>query len=145
MDAGSLDSRCLFCRIIGGQIPCHRIDENQHVLAFLDINPLTAGHTIVVPKHHAEFLEALPPEWVEGLARALGPLAARVARALGAAGYNVLVNNGQAAGQVIPHVHFHIIPRREGDGLGYRWKARAASESELAELAARIASVPAGG
>jgi len=138
MNAGTLDPKCLFCRIIGGQIPCHRVEENEHVLAFLDINPLTAGHTIVVPKHHAEFLEGLPAEWVNELARALGPLATRVARAVGAVGYNLLVNNGQAAGQVIPHVHFHIIPRHEGDGLGYRWKARAASESELAELAARI-------
>jgi histidine triad (HIT) family protein len=128
----------IFTRIIRGLIPCQRIFENEHVLAMLDINPLADGHTLVVPKRQVERLEQLPPEEAAEIARHLGRIAASIVAVTGAEGYNVLQNNGAAAGQVVPHVHFHIIPRRSGDGLGYRWNAKPAEPAALAALAERI-------
>lgn len=136
MSAAAADS--IFSRIIRGEIPCQRIFENEHVLAFLDINPLSEGHTLVVPKRQCERLEDLPPEEAAAIARVLGPIARRVLVATAARDYNVLQNNGPTSGQEVPHVHFHIIPRRAGDGLGYRWKPKPADPAVLAELAQRI-------
>jgi len=132
----------IFTRIIRGEIPCQRVFEDEHVLAFLDINPLSEGHTLVVPKRQVERLEQLPPEEAAAVGRVLGVIARRILVATGAPGYNLLQNNGAVAGQLVPHVHFHIIPRREGDGLGYRWNARPAAPDALARLAARINAVP---
>jgi histidine triad (HIT) family protein len=136
MASGSGD--CVFCKIIAGDIPCHRVFENDHMLAFLDIAPLSQGHTVVIPKRHSERLEQLDPEVVAAIGRQLGLLGRRVVSATAAEGYNVLQNNGRVAGQVVPHVHFHIIPRRSDDGLGYRWNAKSAAQDELAALARRI-------
>lgn len=136
MASGSGD--CVFCKIIAGDVPCHRVFENEHLLAFLDIGPLARGHTVVIPKAHAERLDQLDPEVVAEVGRQLGRIGRRVVSATAAEGYNVLQNNGSVAGQVVPHVHFHIIPRRSGDGLGYRWNAKSAAQDELAALATRI-------
>lgn len=136
MASGSGD--CVFCKIIASGIPCHRVFENDHLLAFLDIAPLAQGHTVVIPKAHAERLDQLDPEVVAEVGRQLGRIGRRVVSATAAEGYNVLQNNGSVAGQVVPHVHFHIIPRRSGDGLGYRWNAKSAAQDELAALATRI-------
>ncbi len=132
------DSETIFTKIIKGEIPCQRVFENEHVLAFLDIAPLAEGHTLVIPKCQVERLEDLPPETAAEIARQLGPIARRILAATGAEGYNILQNNGKVAGQEVPHVHFHIIPRRPGDGLGYRWNARPADPQALADLAERI-------
>lgn len=109
---------CTFCRIVAGKLPAEIVYEDQQVMAFLDANPLNPGHTLVIPKAHVESLSELPEE-------ACGPLlstAVRVARAareaLGAAGVNLVVNDGRAAGQAIPHLHLHVIPRFPGDGGG---------------------------
>jgi histidine triad (HIT) family protein len=134
----------VFTRIIHGEIPCHRIFENEHVLAFLDISPLADGHTIVIPKRQVERLDGLPPDEAAEIGRCLGAIAARVVSVTGAEGYNILQNNGAVAGQVVPHVHFHIIPRRAGDGLGYRWQPQKRSPEQLAGLAARIAAALSG-
>ena len=138
MIAGEINADCVFCKIIRGEIPCQRIFDSPHVLAFLDINPLSQGHTVVIPKHHTERLEDLPEEWSVELARSFGLIARAVTGAVGAEAYNLLQNNGSLAGQVVPHVHFHIIPRRADDGLGYRWKAKPASADELRSLAERV-------
>jgi histidine triad (HIT) family protein len=134
------NSDTIFTKIIKGQIPCHKVYENDHVLAFLDINPLVEGHTLVIPKMQVERLEDLPPEAAAEIGRRLGAIARRVLAAVGADDYNILQNNGPASGQEVPHVHFHIIPRRSGDGLGYRWHPRAVDSADLAALAVRIAA-----
>ena len=134
----SAPTESIFAKIIDGQIPCHRIFENEHLLAFLDINPLSEGHTLVVPKRQVERLEHLPPDDAAEIARQLGAIARRILAVTGAPGYNILQNNGRVAGQEVPHVHFHIIPRRAGDGLGYRWDPKPASPEALTALAARI-------
>ncbi len=136
-------SESIFSKIVNGEIPCHRVFENDHLLAFLDITPLSEGHTLVVPKRQVERLEDLPPEDVAEIARQLGPIAKRILAVTGAQGYNILLNTGRVAGQEVPHVHFHIIPRRAGDGLGYRWNAKRAAPETLADLAKRINAVDA--
>jgi len=128
----------IFTRIIRGEIPCHRIHEDAHVLALLDINPLAPGHALVVPKRQTQRLDELTPDEIAAATRVIGDLARRLVAATGAEGYNILQNNGAVAGQEVPHVHFHIIPRRTGDGLGYRWNAKKSDPAQLAALAAKI-------
>ena len=128
----------IFAKIVRGEIPCQRVFENEHLLAFLDINPLAEGHTLVISKHPVARLEELPPETAAELARVLPLLTRKVLAATGASDCNVLLNNGAGAGQEIPYVHVHIIPRQPGDGLGYRWKPQKRAPEELTELAERI-------
>lgn len=134
-------SDSIFTRIIRGEIPCQRVFESPTVFAFLDINPLAPGHTLVVPKRQVERLEQLPEDEAADIARVLGRIARAILAVTGAPDYNVLQNNGSSAGQVVPHVHFHIIPRREHDGLGFRWNAKAAGDDELKSLRDRLAAI----
>jgi len=133
----------IFTRIIKGQIPCHRIHEDEHVLAFLDINPISEGHTLVVPKEPAETVDKLSDEAAAAIGRALPRISRAVLKATGAAAFNILQNNGREAHQVVPHVHFHIIPRfadrAEGGGLGIGWNAGSLDAAKGKDLAARIA------
>lgn len=130
----------IFTRIIAGEIPCHRVYEDEHVIAFLDIGPLSRGHVLVVPKEERERLHELSEESAAALGGALRRVAAAVVRATGCADYNVLQNNGTAAHQAVMHVHFHVIPRHaDGTGLGIRWDARTlpADAAALAQSIAR--------
>jgi histidine triad (HIT) family protein len=129
----------IFGKIIAGQIPCHRVYEDERVLAFLDINPLTRGHTLVVPKEPAETLDALSDESAAALGRVLPRICRAVMAATGAKQYNVLENNGAGAHQAVFHVHFHIIPKpNPAEGLGIAWPARALDPKEAAELVKSI-------
>ncbi|MBI5865136.1 MAG: HIT family protein [Planctomycetes bacterium] len=137
-ESGRKTADSIFTKIIRGEIPCAKVLETDLLIAFLDIAPLAEGHTLVIPKRQVERLEELSPAEAGAIAAVLGPLALRILKATGAGDYNILQNNGAAAGQVVPHVHFHIIPRREGDGLGYRWNAQRSEPAKLAALAERI-------
>lgn len=117
------DADCIFCKIVAGQIPCHKLYENDCVLAFLDIGPLSRGHCLVIPKEHYTTIDQMPADLASACAAVLPKLSKAIVTATGAAGWNVLQNNGAIAGQEVNHVHFHIIPRADGDGLGYRWLA----------------------
>lgn len=117
------DPSCVFCKIVSGGIPSLKVFENSDLLAFLDIGPLAEGHLLVIPKDHYERLDEMPPDLVASIGRELPRLAPAVMRAAGVSAYNILQNNGKPSGQVVMHVHFHIIPRKDGDGLGYRWPA----------------------
>jgi histidine triad (HIT) family protein len=113
----------IFSKIIRGEIPCHKLYEDDLVLAFLDINPLTPGHTLVIPKEPAVTLDALSDESAAALGRVLPRLSRAVLKATGARDYNILQNNGAGAHQAVFHVHFHIIPKlADGRGLGVGWK-----------------------
>jgi histidine triad (HIT) family protein len=129
---------CIFCKIAGGEIPCKKIYEDEAVLAFLDIRPVSDGHTLVIPKTHFEKLDECPAEVLGGIGRCLGGIAKAVVGAMGAAGYNVLCNTGRAAGQLVDHVHFHIIPRNEGDGVFTRWPAYEYEQGMADVIAAKI-------
>jgi histidine triad (HIT) family protein len=116
----------IFSRIIRGEIPCHRVYEDEHVLAFLDIGPLSQGHTLVIPKEPAATLDKLSDEASAAVGRVLPRLARAVMQATGATSYNILQNNGADAHQAVFHVHFHIIPKYAGKKLprALRWRRR---------------------
>jgi len=109
---------CIFCRIVKGEVPCYKVYEDDKVLAFLDINPLAKGHTLVIPKKHAYKLEDLEEEDAKALLMATYKLIPRVKLALSAPATTIAINNGKESGQEIEHVHIHIIPRFKGDGGG---------------------------
>ncbi len=113
----------IFDKILSGEIDCHRVYEDDHTLAFLDISPLAPGHTLVIPKEAREHLHQLSDESAAALGRALPRVARAVLAATGAEHYNVLQNNGESAHQAVPHVHFHIIPRLGEQGLGIQWNS----------------------
>jgi histidine triad (HIT) family protein len=131
----------IFGKIIAGQIPCHKVYEDDRVLAFLDINPLTRGHTLVIPKEPAPTLAELSDESAAALGRVLPRLCRAVIAATGVSEYNVLENNGAGAHQAVFHVHFHIIPRPgPHEGLELQWSPRALEQSDAAELVKSISS-----
>jgi histidine triad (HIT) family protein len=109
---------CIFCRIVAGEIPAEVVAREPAVTAFLDVHPLADGHVLVVPRAHAACVEDLEPTDADALFRAVVRLAGPVRDALGAAGTTIGINNGDATGQTIPHVHVHIVPRWPGDGAG---------------------------
>ena len=129
----------IFGKIIRGEIPCHRVYEDDHVLAFLDIGPLSEGHTLVIPKEEAETLDQLSDESAAAIGRVLPRICRAVMDATGAGACNVLQNNGSLAHQAVFHVHFHVIPKRSADeGLGLRWEPGEVDEDRAAALAERI-------
>jgi histidine triad (HIT) family protein len=131
----------VFGKIIRGQIPCHKVYEDDKVLAFLDINPLCTGHTLVVPKEPAETMDRLSDESAAALGRVLPRICRAVIAVTGVREYNVLENNGAGAHQAIPHVHFHIIPKPNvREGLGVGWPMGTFDHKAGAELAAKIAA-----
>lgn len=109
---------CIFCKIIAKEIPNYTVYEDDHVLAFLDISPRAKGHTLVVPKVHAENYFDLNEELLEHVARGVRKAMERIEHVLHPDGYNVGWNQGEAGGQEVPHLHVHIFPRYEGDGGG---------------------------
>jgi histidine triad (HIT) family protein len=134
-------AQTIFTKILAGDIPCHKVYEDEHVFAFLDINPLSPGHTLVIPREPAETLDRLSDAAAAALGRALPRICRAVLAATGAAAYNVLQNNGPTAHQAVFHVHFHIIPKlADGAGLGIGWKPHKLDPAEGAALAARIAA-----
>jgi len=132
-------SDTIFGKIIRGEIPCHRVYEDEQVLAFLDVNPIARGHTLVIPKEARVTLDQLSDDAAAAIGRVLPRIARAVLAATGARAYNVLQNNGAQAHQAVMHVHFHIIPKwDDGTGLGVGWKASKLVDG--AELAKAIAA-----
>jgi len=129
------DPNCIFCKIAAGEIPAAVVHQDEHLVVFLDISPLAEGHLLVIPREHWANLADMPAEQCAGLFSFMPRLGQALLKVTGAAGFNLLLNSGAVAGQVVPHVHCHLVPRRAGDGLGYRWNARqyaAGRDSELA-------------
>ncbi len=132
------DKDCIFCKVAAGQIPCSKIYEDQNVLAFLDIGPISEGHTLVIPKEHCTKVHNCRGELLSAVAAVLPKITAAVASATGADGYNVLCNNGRAAGQLVEHLHFHIIPRKTGDGVFTQWPAFKYPQGRIEKIAEKI-------
>lgn len=128
----------IFSKIVRGEIPCHKVYEDEHVLAFLDVFPLSRGHTLVIPKEPAETLDQLSDEAAAAIGRALPRICRAVKKVTGCEAYNVLQNNGRPAHQAVFHVHFHVIPKPNSDG-GLRWPAGKLEASEGAALARSVA------
>ncbi len=132
------DQECIFCRIVAGEVPADKVLDDEAGIAFLDIGPVAEGHTLLIPRKHAETLADMSEEDAAGLLRNLPRLGRAVQSATGCEGVNVLQNNGSIAGQLVPHVHFHIIPRSPGDEFHFNWPAGAYTEGRIDELAAAI-------
>jgi histidine triad (HIT) family protein len=128
---------CIFCKIAAGEIPSEKIFENADLLAFLDIRPVTKGHALVVPKKHvANFVESDDETLTKSVVQ-VRKIADAILRATGAKGFNLHVNNGEVAGQIVPHLHFHIIPRYADDGLKH-WPGRDIEPKTRKEIAEEI-------
>lgn len=136
-DKVSVES-CIFCKIIAGQIPCIKVFENDQVLAFLDVSPVSDGHTLVVPKSHTLRVDCTDPQTMTQLAAVLPRLAGAVQKAVNAEGYNILCNNGPAAGQVVEHVHVHIVPRKRNDGVFNQWPSFRYPQGKAEKIAEKI-------
>ena len=135
------DPDCIFCKIVAGKIPCAKIYESESCLAFLDIAPVHAGHALVLPKaHHATLLD-LPAELGSDLLQTLSKVGAAVMEGTGADGLNLMQNNFEAAGQLVHHAHFHLVPRFKDDGL-WLWPQTAYDDpDEMSRLAKKIADL----
>ncbi|MFH1838344.1 MAG: HIT family protein [Candidatus Kuenenbacteria bacterium] len=130
-------SNCIFCKIINKKIPCYKIYEDKDVLAFLDIAPVNYGHTLVISKKHYANFEEIPEEELCKIIKVVKKIGKAIIRGLEIKGYNIQVNNNPVAGQVISHVHFHIVPRTEKDGLCL-WPQQKYNEGEAEEIAKKI-------
>lgn len=135
-----MSEKTIFGKILDGEIPCHKLYEDDHVLAFLDIGPLSRGHSLVIPKERRTHLHELSDEASAAIGRVLPRIARAVMKATGATAYNVLQNNGSAAGQVVMHVHFHVIPRFADNGLGLIWNPSSLDQESAEALRDQIAA-----
>jgi histidine triad (HIT) family protein len=130
---------CIFCKIVRGEIPCHKILESKDFLAFLDITPTSVGHTLVIPKKHCENILDFPKAEEEDFVEFVKKVARAVKSGTKAEGFNLGMNNGVAAGQAVFHAHMHIMPRFTGDGFEL-WHGKSASKEELEEARKKIVS-----
>ena len=132
----SSDPNCIFCKIIAAEVSAAVVYEDDSVLAFLDVGPLADGHMLVIPRKHYTRLTDVPSELCAHMASVLPLLGRAALEVTKAEGFNVLLNQGAVAGQAVPHIHIHIIPRRKDDQLGYRWNAGKYPEGRASQLAA---------
>ncbi|KZO96901.1 HIT-like protein [Calocera viscosa TUFC12733] len=133
----SVVATCLFCRIVKGEIPSFKLTETEKTFSFLDIGPLSKGHSLVIPKFHAEKLHQVPDESLQDIL----VVAKKIALAIGCENYNILQNNGRIAHQEVGHVHFHVIPKpseSDSEGLVIGWPQSKPSMDELKALAEEI-------
>lgn len=129
----------IFSKILRGEIPCHKVYEDDWVLAFLDINPLSPGHTLVIPKEAAATVDEMSDDAAAAIGRVLPRISRAVLAATGATEFNILQNNGPGAHQAVFHVHFHVIPKfPDGRGLGVGWKPIKLEPGEDKALLAKI-------
>lgn len=133
------DPDCVFCKIVAGEIPATVVAQDERTLAFMDINPATRGHTLVIPRSHARDVHAIEPEDLQAVAASAQRIAARAVDRLGADGVNLLNSNGPAAWQTVFHFHLHVIPRYAGDPLRLPWVPAPGDADEIAAAGAQLA------
>jgi histidine triad (HIT) family protein len=131
---------CIFCKIVSGEIPSGKVYEDGSVIAFMDINPAKRGHCLVLPKEHYESIFDVSDEVLYETILAVKKVASAVQKAVKSDGVNILQNNNRAAGQLIPHIHFHVIPRFNGDGIDFSYRSEKYAGGEMAELLSKIKS-----
>jgi len=140
MSDNHLDDDCIFCKIIRGEIPSFKVYEDDDILAFLDVNPINKGHTLVIPKHHSRDILETPPQWIAKTFAGAGRVARAVQKTISPDGINILQANGPGAKQSVFHLHVHVIPRAMDDGLTMNWELVPGDMDELGKLAEKIAS-----
>jgi histidine triad (HIT) family protein len=132
------DPDCLFCKIVAGEVASERIAEDDRTVSFMDINPATRGHALVIPKAHAANLLEIDPDDLTAVALAAQQLAKRVPQALGAEGVNLINSCGSAAWQTVFHFHLHVIPRYADDPLKLPWTPAPGDADEIADAASAL-------
>ncbi len=134
----TLDSDCIFCKIIREEIPCFKVYEDEYTLSFLDINPIAPGHALVIPKFHTPNIYQAPAEWLGHTMATVSRVARAVDASVSPGGINILQANGPGAAQSVFHIHFHIIPREADDGLTMNWDLVPGDMEAIATLAQKI-------
>jgi histidine triad (HIT) family protein len=135
------DADCVFCKIVAGRIPCFKLLEDDATIAFMDINPVNPGHALAVAKGHWPTVDVIPPEAVAAVAKTAQRVAKAVMAELRPNGVNLMQANGSGAGQSVPHLHIHIIPRRPGDDLLFNWQPKAGERAEIEAVWQRLKAV----
>jgi histidine triad (HIT) family protein len=132
------DPNCIFCKIVAGELPANVVDEDERTVSFMDINPATRGHALVIPRRHARDLLSVESEDLAAVALAAARLAERISERLGPAGVNLLNSCGAAAWQTVFHFHVHVIPRYEGDPLRLPWTPTPGDPAEIEAAAQEL-------
>ncbi|MFO1079952.1 MAG: HIT family protein [Reyranellaceae bacterium] len=132
------ESDCIFCKIVAGQIPCYKLLEDEHTVAFMDINPVNPGHALSVAKGHWPTIDVIPPEILAAVAATAQRVSKAVIRELKPIGVNLLQANGAGAGQSVPHLHLHIMPRRAGDNVALNWDYKPGDRAEIEAIWQRL-------
>jgi len=135
-----LNNKCIFCKIIEGDIPCAKVFEDDKVLSFLDISPANKGHALIVTKDHHETLLEIPDDVLDDLMLKARKIARALSSALGCEGFNILMNNKKVAGQLVLHAHVHVIPRFSRDGINLIWVPKKYNVKEIDEYREKIKS-----
>ncbi len=134
------DPDCLFCKIVAGQVPATIVAEDERAIAFMDINPATRGHTLVVPRAHARDVHEIAADDLAAVAALAKVIAVRQLERLGADGVNLLNSNGRAAWQTVLHFHVHVIPRYDGDPLRLPWSPAPGDADDIRAAGAQLAT-----
>ncbi|MFH1641653.1 MAG: HIT family protein [Nanoarchaeota archaeon] len=129
---------CIFCKIVKGEIPSAKVFENKDVMVFLDIAPANKGHALVTSKNHYETLLDVPDKILSNIMKTVKKVARAMSSALASEGFNILVNNNKVAGQIVPHLHLHVIPRYSNDGVRLQWRAGKYKQNEIEDYADKI-------
>ena len=135
------DANCIFCKIVAGQIPCFKLVEDEHTIAFMDINPVNPGHALAVAKGHWPTVDVIPPDVLAAVAKTAQRISKAVMAELRPAGVNLVQANGAGAGQSVPHLHIHIMPRRLNDGLVLNWQPKPGDKAEIEAICKRLKAV----
>ncbi len=133
------DPDCLFCRIVAGEIPATIVAEDERTIAFMDINPATRGHALVIPRAHVRDVHEIDADDLAAVAASAQRIAAKVVRRLGADGVNLLNSSGSAAWQTVFHFHLHVIPRYAGDPLRLPWSPAPGDMEDIGQAGAQLA------
>ncbi|MBI2651309.1 HIT family protein [Candidatus Woesearchaeota archaeon] len=129
---------CVFCKIVAGKIPCAKVYEDDFIISFLDIMPANRGHCLVLPKMHCETFLDIADKELENLVKVTKKIAKSLSLSIGNGSFNLVMNNGAAAGQVVNHAHLHIIPRFKGDRLRIKWSHKKYEDGEMEEIQQKI-------
>ncbi len=132
------DKDCIFCKIVAGQIPCLKLLEDADTIAFMDINPVNPGHALAVAKGHWPTIDVIPAEVLAAVARTAQRVARAVIAELKPHGVNLLQANGAGAGQSVPHLHIHIMPRRPNDAVALNWDYKRGDRAEIEAIYRRL-------
>ena len=132
------DGSCIFCKIVAGEIPCFKLFEDEATIAFMDINPVNPGHALAVAKGHWPTIDVIPPEILAGVAKTAQRVARAVVGELKPEGVNLLQANGAAAGQSVPHLHIHVVPRQANDRVTLNWDYRPGDKAEIEAIWRRL-------